>query len=53
MMDLDRRRRLKARLAAGADRRRKEREDFARSGVVPLSWGTDGVFRPTPFWEKL
>ena len=34
----DRRRRLEARLAAGAERRRTEREDFYRSGVVPRWW---------------
>jgi len=26
----------------GVARRRKERADFARSGVVPLWWGTGG-----------
>ena len=30
----------------GVARRRKERADFARSGVVPLWWGTGGLFRP-------
>ena len=51
-MDLDRRRRLETRLTAGADRRRKERKDFDRSGVVPWSWETGGKFRPKPFWER-
>jgi len=42
----DRKRRLEARMTTGAGRRRKEREDFDRSGVVPWSWGTGGRFRP-------
>lgn len=38
----DRKWRRAMRLAQGHQRRRKEREDFYRSGVVPWEWGTGG-----------
>ena len=47
----DRKWRRAMRLAEGANRRRKERADFGRSGVVPWSWGTNGRFDPREFWE--
>lgn len=49
----DRKWRRAMRLAYGANRRRREREDFRRSGVVPWAWGTGGRFDPREFWEHV